>query len=242
LLTPSKHGDAWLFVDKEYEAKSGDVILIVYKEDFKISIIPLVERSIGKKVNELESLSFSRVYNFNFFKLYLDDEIASRININNSRFSDPKDDKNEDFINYAGGISVNKSRDRFSAKFLPDKVVINGNEIVLKDKIMVGERVTTYERFRADCLMLERDENFKISLESGESFTLKVAPLAINTTKQYDFLDLHNFKIPIVQEVDRDNSSIQSDHALLIEDLITLREEGKFKELIERIASVQNID
>jgi hypothetical protein len=239
ILTPSDCSESWLFRDQTYSPKLNDEILIVFSESEIENIRSIINRSININVNNTDVLTFSRVFKSSFFKITVTDEVLKLINISNSRFGDPLANSDCLEVRFQGGITVNKRSDVFNKEDLPEKILIGGEIKNIDRKIMVEGRVTTYQKFKNDCLLLERDESFNIQLEDGSRFTIKVSSGNPISSKQYGFILSDKIPLPLVTEISDEVRSSISDIAEISQKLRMLRDEGKLKELYDFLSEYQ---
>lgn len=239
ILTPSDCSDSWIFRDQAYSPKLDDEILIVFNEGEIENIKAIIKRSISISIKNSDVLTFSRIYKATFIKIKINAEILESINISNSRFGDPLSSPVVKGVAFEGGITVNKHLDVFNKEDLPEKVLIGGEAKSIDGKIMIEGRVTTYQKFKDDCMLLDRDESFNVQLEDGSQFTIKVSSGVPISSKHYDYTSSGNAILPVIVEMSEGEKSSHSNIALVSQKLRKLRDEGNLKELYKFLSEYQ---
>ncbi len=243
VLTPTLLGDSWRITDDKYFPIVGDKVFVLFRKDKKDTAKLIINRCFELD-EEIEPQEFSRVDKIGYFKVKISKTTKINAFVSKGLFVEgPDRTEDEEEILFTGGIAVNKSQNRFSSNFLPDSIIINGNEHMLKGKITINSFVSTFESFREEVKSISENQDYSILLESGIKFKLKVAPRYKYIEKHINY-ELQNGKLNPTYRIISDPNFVSDAvpmHPCEVHDLLQKKKEEKdFSSVVSILESIQS--
>jgi hypothetical protein len=234
VLTPTPMGDCWRVDNGKYFPLVGDTIFVLFKSGKDNNAKLIIDRFFNSE-NEITPLCFHRVDKVEYFKVKITNSTKVNAYISKGFFVESTSNSlDHEKALFVGGIPVNKSQNRYSSIFLPNAIIINNTKYELEGKITVNSFVSTFENLKEEVKSISINQDYNITLESGKSFILKVAPRSKTIGRKIDYAikDGRSFPISTICENVKDSQDyIDSDSSEIFKILRELKQKGNLQQV-----------